>query len=311
MSILVTGSNDALDILSDAASILHNATITPSSGPPSTQPAAPSSDTPTAVPAESNRGSQSGVGFVSLSLSEPTDATLDLWDKCRFVRQGWFTSQEAVTFFKYLSPLTAVTIDHYREYDSHMGLICEESMLCCTVLMIASRFFMLPGAGGASRSHLIHNRLWQHCELMIKRIMLGQEKISTAKMRVVEGWDAVFIDTEYDREHRKRTNDQNPLLRWQRDVFEPAKRASRMSWMLLGLATNLAYELGVLPHDHHQTQTSNVAPSSDELRNFRAQRLLYTYMTQTATKLGYHSVLPESVAITVSRSVTADGNIEI
>ncbi|TDZ39590.1 hypothetical protein C8035_v005360 [Colletotrichum spinosum] len=335
MSTLVTGSNDALDILSDAASILHNATITPLSGPPSTQPAPPSSDAPTAVPAESNRGSQSGVGFVILSLSEPTDATLNLWDKCRFVRQGWFTSQEAVTcsdlFFKYLSPLTAVTIDHHREHDSQMGLICEESMLCCTVLMIASRFFMLPGEGGASRSHLIHNRLWQHCELMIKRIMLGQEKISTAKMRVVgtieslllisdwrpravhfppdtEGWDAVFIDTEYDREHRKRTNDQDPLLRWQRDVFEPAKRASRMSWMLLGLATNLAYELGVLPHDHHQT--SNVAPSSDELRKFRAQKLLYTCMTQTATKLGYHSVLPESIAITVSRSVTADGNVE-
>ncbi|TDZ22437.1 putative transporter [Colletotrichum orbiculare MAFF 240422] len=185
--------------------------------------------------------------------------------------------------------------------------------------MIASRFFMLPGAGGASRSHLIHNRLWQHSELMIKQIMLGQEKISTAKMRVVgtieslllisdwhpraahfptdtEGWDAVFIDTEYDREHH---------------VFKPAKRASRMSWMLLGLATNLAYELGVLPHDHHQTQTRNVAPSSDELRKFRAQRLLYTYMTQTATKLGYRSVLlPESVAITASRSVTADGNVE-
>lgn len=43
-------------------------------------------------------GEYSGLGFTITALSEADDATLDMWDKCRFVRQGWFTAQEAVTY---------------------------------------------------------------------------------------------------------------------------------------------------------------------------------------------------------------------
>ncbi|KXH41134.1 hypothetical protein CSIM01_03340 [Colletotrichum simmondsii] len=330
VSSLVTGSNDALDVLSDAANILHHATISPSSGPPSAPSAHAVQDVPVAVPAREQTGGQIGVGFVIQALSEPGDNTLDMWDKCRFVRQGWFTSQEAVTyidlFFKYLSPLSPIIVDQFRNHNAHSSLVYEESMLCCTILMISSRFFLLPGAGGISRSQLIHNRLWQFCELMIKRIILGQEKISTAKMRIIgtieslllisdwhpraihfppdtEGWDALLIDLDYDRENRRRTNDEEPLLRWRKDVFEPAKRASRMSWMLLGLATNLAYELGILSSDQRANCTaSRVA----DCRKFRARKLLYAYMTQTATRLGYSSVFPESVSIAASRSSMKD-----
>lgn len=39
-----------------------------------------------------------GVGFTISRLSDPSDDVLDMWDKCRFVRQGWFTAQEAVTY---------------------------------------------------------------------------------------------------------------------------------------------------------------------------------------------------------------------
>ncbi|KAJ3949865.1 uncharacterized protein N0V96_000998 [Colletotrichum fioriniae] len=95
---LVTGSNDALDVLSDAANLLHHATVSPSSGPPSAQPAHVAQDIPVAVPAREQTGGQIGVGFIIQALSDPGDDTLDMWDKCRFVRQGWFTSQEAVTY---------------------------------------------------------------------------------------------------------------------------------------------------------------------------------------------------------------------
>ena len=41
----------------------------------------------------------SASGLVSISgLSHPSEDVLDLWDRCRFVRQGWFTAQEAVTY---------------------------------------------------------------------------------------------------------------------------------------------------------------------------------------------------------------------
>ena len=42
-------------------------------------------------------------GQVSVShLSRPTDEILDLWDRSRFVRQGWLTAQEAVTYLDLL-----------------------------------------------------------------------------------------------------------------------------------------------------------------------------------------------------------------
>lgn len=92
---LVKGSNDALDVLYEVAGVLHNAAISPHVEP---IPSQSSSSGPSAVPANERPDCHSGVGFLILTLSEPTDATLDMWDKCRFVRQGWFTSQEAVTY---------------------------------------------------------------------------------------------------------------------------------------------------------------------------------------------------------------------
>lgn len=42
--------------------------------------------------------STEGIGFTITTLSDPEDEVLDMWDRCRFVRQGWFTAQEAVTY---------------------------------------------------------------------------------------------------------------------------------------------------------------------------------------------------------------------
>jgi hypothetical protein len=186
-------------------------------------------------------------------------------------------------------------------------------MLCCTLLMIASRYFILPGAGGVSRSHFIHQRLWQYCELLIRRIMFGQEKHSTAKTRIVgsieslilisdwhprsvhfppdtEGWDAELISPAYDRRNRVHTNGDVPLIRWREDVFEPARRSERMSWMFLGAAMSLAYELGIF-----DSAGANSSPLS--ARCHRAASLLYIYVTQMAVKMGCSSLLPENIAV--------------
>ncbi|KAL4864722.1 hypothetical protein BDV12DRAFT_205553 [Aspergillus spectabilis] len=261
---------------------------------------------------------------------QPSEEVLDLWDKCRFVRQGWFTAQEAVTyldlFYRYLAPLSPVLTDSYRDHSNHVRLIGEEPMLCCTLLMISSRHFILPGAGGVSRSHFIHQRLWQYCELLIRRLMFGQEKHSTAKTRIVgsieslilisdwhprsvhfppdtEGWDGELISPAYDRRNRLHTNGDVPLIRWREDVFEPARRSERMSWMLLGAATSLAYELGIF----------DGATASDPQLNARynrAARLLYVYTTQMAVKMGCLPLLPDNMPVAAAAQPTAEAAID-
>lgn len=83
MNTLVTDSADALSTLSHAA----NGAETAQSGQTKTH------DSPMRLTRPFN-----GVGLVLSSLSEVCDEVLDTWDKCRFVRQGWFTAQEAVTY---------------------------------------------------------------------------------------------------------------------------------------------------------------------------------------------------------------------
>ncbi|PSN73394.1 hypothetical protein BS50DRAFT_616779 [Corynespora cassiicola Philippines] len=304
VSSMVTGPNDALDILFDAASS--------SAGPAnrSRNLSLPQVDLPSSfIP-------------VIRELSDPQDNVLDLWDRCRFVRQGWFTAQEAVTyvdlFYQYFAPLSPIVSDAYCAHESHHVLICEEPMLCCTILTIASRYFILPGSGGHSRSHFIHQRLWQYCELLIRRVMFGQEKHSTAKTRILgtiesfilisdwhpraihfppetEGWDGELISPAYDRHNRRHRNGESPLIRWREDVFEPSKRSERMSWMLLGSAVNLAYELGVFSEASSMPSPHN---ASEEIRSVRIRKSLYIYVTQMASRLGCASILPDNFTST-------------
>lgn len=198
-------------------------------------------------------------------------------------------------------------------------------MLCCTLLTISSRFFVLPGAGGVSRSHFIHDRLWQHCEVLIRRVMFGQEKHSTAKTRVVgtieslmlisdwhprsvhfppetNGWDGELISPGYDRQNRLQTDTNPPLIRWREDVFEPAKRSERMSWMLLGAAVNLAYKLGIFTEG--VPGVSGVLDPRQHARLHRSKRLLFVYVTQMASRMGCSSLLPETVSFASSSAST-------
>lgn len=100
VSTLVKGSNDALDVLSDAAKLQDHwtpADRTLNAGK-SGEGAEAGVDLPTVMPTESYPGCPNGMGFRILNLSEPSEAVLDVWDRSRFVRQGCFTGQEAVTY---------------------------------------------------------------------------------------------------------------------------------------------------------------------------------------------------------------------
>lgn len=74
------------------------------------------------------------------------------------------------------------------------------------------------------------------------------------------------------------------------NILEPAYRSDRMSWMLLGNALALAYELGVFDETIHTTTTPPPA-----LRSKRIQKLLLVYILQLASRLGWTSMIPRGV----------------
>lgn len=150
--------------------------------------------------------------------------------------------------------------------------------------------------------------------------MLGQEKLSTAKTRVVasieslilisewpsraihlppesEGWDSELISPGYDRINRVVVDDDLPLIRWREDVFEPAKRSERMSWMLLGAAVNLGYEIGVFGKPGLSPAFTDVQES---VRAQRVAQLLYIHVTQMAINMGVSSLLPDNISSSIA-----------
>ncbi|KAJ6191348.1 hypothetical protein N7519_001369 [Penicillium mononematosum] len=286
--------------------------------------------------------SKSSLPFVTLSHITKEDT--ELWSQQRFVRQGWFTAQEAVTyinlgnstgtyisrFFQNLLSLSPVLASVFADHRSHKHLIIEEPLLCCTILMISSRYHILPGYHGTSRAEFVHMRLWKYCEHLVHRITLGAEKYCTARTRTLgsihalllitewhpravrfppetDGWDhslAPSIDDSYGHPHG--SVDSNSA-RWREEVFEPAKRSDRMSWSLIGLAITLAHELGVFEDTGAEIEPLAVP----QMSRLRCQRLLFLYVHQLTLRLGCTSIFPQacqlSETIQMDASVPAEG----
>lgn len=110
--------------------------------------------------------------------------TLQPWSNLRFVRTGLFTAEEALDLFnyfhRYLAPFTPISSTAYQDPSMHAKLLEDEPILAITILTLASRYMKFAGAGAVSRSYMVHERLWQHLQGMIARMIFGQEQFSAA-----------------------------------------------------------------------------------------------------------------------------------
>ncbi|KIW33165.1 uncharacterized protein PV07_00036 [Cladophialophora immunda] len=89
-----------------------------------------------------------------------------------------------------------------------------------------------------------------------------------------------------DERRDTRDYDNLPYASW----LEPAWRSDRMSWMLLGLAQSLAFELGVFDTNHFYCRHQH-GPESDCARKRRIRRLVLVYVAQTSGRMGVQSSL--------------------
>lgn len=72
--------------------------------------------------------------------------------------------------------------------------------------------------------------------------------------------------------------------------LEPAWRSDRMSWMLLGAAVTLSFELGVFDKEHY-TCKDHHGPDSECARKQRVRRMVLVYVSQTSGRLGFTPML--------------------
>ncbi|KMK62204.1 C6 transcription factor Aro80 [Aspergillus fumigatus Z5] len=259
---------------------------------------------------------------------------LKIWSGCRFVKMGWFTAREALLyvdlFFHNMAPLSPILTDFFAPHRTHYWLITQEPVLCCTILMISSRYHTLPGPSGATRGFFIHNRLWQHCQHLILRIMLGQEKFSKAKTRHLgtveallllsewypralhfppenDGWDSDLMLTAPSERDPPPVTEESPMQdRWREDVVEPTRRSDRMAWMLVSSALALAHELGVFSTSNRSDLGDSRIVEPDvkayvyhlDVRRQRLPSLLYVIINNLSSRIGCTSLMPEKCQLT-------------
>ncbi|KAL8839872.1 MAG: hypothetical protein Q9170_001552 [Blastenia crenularia] len=237
------------------------------------------------------------------------------WSRLRFVRAGWFTAREAISYIDYF--------------------LNDEPLLVVTILTIASRYMQLTGPGAKSRSYMVHERLWNYLQNMITRMFWGQEQFgggfcgagsrkpkSTVKggLRTLgtiesllllsefhprsmhfppgDDGDDVLMTPDEDWMSLSRTKSARELPSFGETTVvswsEPALRSDRMCWSLIGMSYTLAFELGVF--GNYQDGIRSPPPpmdlaggpssSSHEARVDRIERLLYVYINTASGRFG-------------------------
>jgi hypothetical protein len=242
---------------------------------------------------------------------------------------GWLTPHECVAymdlFFRDLAPLSLISRGMDASHDGHFRIVAKEPLLCITILLISSRYHTLSPAAGAARGILVHQRLWEHCQHLIMRIISGQEKGSTARTRTrgsvealillvewhpraiyyppaSDGWDSGLLHSAFgvggdEYGTREDISDESDSPVWQTDVIKPARTSDRMAWMLLGCAQTLALELGI--YDGPSPIDASVAAARQpglHARSARVREVLLILMEQHSFRLGCPSMVPESLA---------------
>lgn len=82
------------------------------------------------------------------------------------------------------------------------------------------------------------------------------------------------------------------------DWLEPCWRSDRICWMLLGMATSLAFEIGVFDSNPSRHFADSTSGATEEQKQYYEQRrknvrdLLLVYISQTSGRLGLTSMLP-------------------
>lgn len=104
MRTVVASGNDALNILFEAATAQNQDDTPPTDSSPPMESGSRSGHSHTKERA-TPRTYTSPATFESVpraippaDISDASQETLNVWDACRFVKMGWFTAREAVTF---------------------------------------------------------------------------------------------------------------------------------------------------------------------------------------------------------------------
>ena len=304
--------------------------------------------TPAALP------NKNGSPLYTLANASGIHEALSQWQQTRFVRAGWFTASEAIRyidfFYEHLLPLSPIGLPDFKESSTHGKLLSEEPMLAVTILTVSSRHMVSEYPENFVRNIMVHQRLWDFLESMIKRIAMGDQHIQedfvpglklsnlkTASLRSIGAIESLLILTEWhpcaihfrscdysdsilveDPHHDNRSDLSDDLGRftlninescaWEAEIRKteswvyPQERGDRMALYFIGLAVNIASELGI-----PTGRVSSQLWSPERAKNVRC--VLYVISVQTSGRLSLPSMIVQDNWSDIFNEINSSSNI--
>ncbi|KAK0763365.1 hypothetical protein N5P37_002742 [Trichoderma harzianum] len=248
-------------------------------------------------------------------LSPSSPDTVRHWSSWHFVKTGLITAQEAVTyidlFFRNMNTLSPILHSFYSDHTKHGDLISREPVLCCAIIALSARYHILDVDGAVTRCFYIHDRLWEHCQILFQRLVWKQRRAVNDQMAhlgtietflLAAEWHPrcvhLPIETDYWQPEMALSDEEQTTSlskvpnKWLREVEEAAHRSDRMSWMLLGNALSLSHELDIfsdeddVPADMLDSASELSFANFLRLRRHRVGKLLFVYISQLASRIG-------------------------
>lgn len=146
------------------------------------------------------------VGSITNPPGRARNVAIAAWKRLSFIRDGLLAPEEAIyyvqKFYEELRPLTPITIEDYKDQESHDSMISTEPMLTITILAISSRYFLPaapnddPGPRATSRAYEIHMQLWQHLQNLTSRMLWAQD-FGGDDIRTLGAVESLLLMTEF------------------------------------------------------------------------------------------------------------------
>ncbi|VUC25556.1 unnamed protein product [Clonostachys rosea] len=246
------------------------------------------------------------------NVQHDRDSVMELWSHCHLVRKGCLSAHEALLyaefFFRNMAPLSPIIRQEQGNAEYLKDLVMKKPLLCAAILMISSRYRLIPGIGGLSRGTIIHERLWKECAVSIEEIVTCSDlsaldddtflESSIQALLLMVDWkpraihfasscprSAAYKHPSSDRWNQSRRAG-NP------GIVLSGRASDNMSWMCLSTALGL---------DHRRKRSSLAAGYQDQqgkerrLEDNRLRKLLFLYLEQMSLRLGCDAMTTESL----------------
>lgn len=242
------------------------------------------------------------------------ELTFSTWMHFRACKDKIISPNEALFlvnyFFEHLNPMNQILSDYYRDPKNHLEMLREDPMLVCTIIAIAARYCRLPGHASRTRGTLVHNTLFRHIQNCVSRVVWGIAEEDMGVGHAISFIESLLLLINWHPRTLNlmiETNEFAPPTDFEtvahgKYFFESSVRgihahvisrlsrqSNRMTWMLVGICSTMAQEIGLFDPD----ALPRVISAPQDERKLRLKKHILLHCVDAHVRVGKGTALQQ------------------